>query len=284
MDTKVSNLLVGLFVVVLSALFVTGVLWFSVGGFYRPMEHYLVYMDESVAGLSIDAPVTYLGVDVGQVAAISVGPTVEQVRLLLEVDEATPIKTDTEAVLRMQGVTGLLFIDLVGSSAQAAPLEPQPGQPLPVIPSRQSLMVNLEENISELLRELRTTARAVNALLSEENRQTLATGMEDLSAAFAHARKASEGLPQLVAGLRDTARSLETMAEQFTTTAQNLDRQLGASAADLRRFTRDTLPQSSALVDELYQAARNLRRASEQLERDPSILLFGREPQLGPGE
>ena len=54
---------------------------------------------------------------------------------------------------------------------------------------------------------------------------------------------------------------------------------------DVRRLTREALPEVVSLVHELQLAAENLRRFSEELERDPSVLLYGAaRSQPGPGE
>jgi hypothetical protein len=53
----------------------------------------------------------------------------------------------------------------------------------------------------------------------------------------------------------------------------------------VRRLTREALPEVVSLVHELQLAAENLRRFSEELERDPSVLLYGAaRSQPGPGE
>ncbi len=307
MESKVNYLLVGIFVLVLGAALIMGVLWFSVGGFYKSYDRYLVYTRESVSGLSVDSRVTFNGVDVGRVIDISVlRDDPERVRLLLEVEERTPVKTDTQAMLRMQGLTGLLTVDLVGSSQEAPPVEPRPGRPYPVIESRPSLMANLEENVSELLFQLKNTATALNSLLNEENREALsrtlahleqltgtlageapraAAGVRDLSTTLQNARQASEGLPRLVEEFRAAAQALEAMGGQMARAGNLLETQVEANAGDVRRFTRDTLPQASALVDELYATARNLRELSETLRQNPSSIIYGApSPAPGPGE
>ena len=75
------------------------------------------------------------------------------------------------------------------------------------------------------------------------------------------------------------------MAEQIRSTGAGIDQVVRARDRDLQRFTGEALPEASMMISDLRQAARNLRRFSEQLERDPGVLLRG-APQraLGPGE
>jgi phospholipid/cholesterol/gamma-HCH transport system substrate-binding protein len=68
METKVNYAIVGAFVLVLGAALIAGILWLaSGGGFEKKYDFYLALVGESVAGLNLNAPVKYRGVDVGKV-------------------------------------------------------------------------------------------------------------------------------------------------------------------------------------------------------------------------
>ena len=55
----------------------------------------------------------YLGVGVGRVADIRIDPRDSgRVGVIADIDARTPISADTVAELQLQGVTGLLYIDL----------------------------------------------------------------------------------------------------------------------------------------------------------------------------
>jgi ABC-type transport system involved in resistance to organic solvents, periplasmic component len=118
MEAKVNFTLVGLFVLVLAVGLIGGVLWFgSDKQFGKQYETYLVYEDESVSGLNLNAPVKYRGVDVGSVGKIELdADDSERVRLSLNIELGTPVKEDTVAVLRTQGLTGIAYVDLMGGA------------------------------------------------------------------------------------------------------------------------------------------------------------------------
>ena len=60
--------------------------------------------EESVAGLNLNAPVKYNGVEVGKVSDIRLDPVnPEKVRLTFAIEHGTPIKADTVAVLKDAG-------------------------------------------------------------------------------------------------------------------------------------------------------------------------------------
>jgi phospholipid/cholesterol/gamma-HCH transport system substrate-binding protein len=247
MEEKVNFAVVGVFVLVLSAALIGGVLWLSSGRSYGTFyDIYQTYMKESVAGLNLKAPVRYRGVEVGRVQKIALAPgNVEQVQLTLAIERGTPIKVDTVAVLSTQGVTGIAFVDLTGGSRDSPELKTEPGAPYPVINSGPSLMVRLDASLIDVARTFKNAARL------------------------------SDDLPQLV-------QRIQRSADVFDNMSNDLAR---AGTAASVKFTSETLPEIHQLVVELRDMTASLRRVGNQLERNPSILLYGKPPEKrGPGE
>lgn len=314
MKAKTSYVLVGLFVLLLSAALVAAVLWLTTGGAPKDYDFYISYMTESVSGLSIDAPVKYKGVNVGRVREIGLNPdNPEEVRVKMVVLEGTPVKLDTVAELSTQGLTGLMHINLTGGSRDSVALAPQNGLDYAVIPSRESLFGRLDDSATDLMSGLIEATTRINQLLSEENvaaATSVLANTQNLTARLsaradeiealltevrgvvASARRASDELPDLVAQFNTTAGALESMAlslaeagSTLQASSVDLNETISSSGADLRRFTSTALPEATRTVVELRDTALSLRRISETIEADPSQLVFGgpdREP--GPGE
>ena len=116
---------VGAFVLVLGAALIAGVLWLASGGNWQTKyEVYLAVLDESVAGLNLNAPVKYNGVDVGKVQDIALDPAnPARVNLLFAIEQGTPIREDTVAVLKTQGLTGIAYVELSGGAAGSPALQ-----------------------------------------------------------------------------------------------------------------------------------------------------------------
>lgn len=275
MESKVNFAAVGAFVLVLSALLIGGVLWLSSGKAYRKAhDTYLVYMSESVSGLSLDAPVRYRGVEVGNVRRIELAPgNAEQVRLTLDIERGTPVKQDTVAVLRVQGLTGIAHVELSGESRGSPPLKAAPGEEYPVIRTGPSLMLRLDNAVTALLANLNRSSESVNALLDEKNRAALRNtlaNLERLSGTLANA-----GLPQLVKRIQRSADAFDRMAGEAA--------HAGSSAARAVESVRaEALPEARQAIAELRELTASLRRFSEALERNPGMLLQGR-PAVPPG-
>lgn len=314
MTTKSSYTLVGAFVLVLSAVFIWGVLWISSGGPPQRADYYLVYMTESVSGLNVDAPLKFRGVDVGKVEQISIdSKNPERIRLLLQVRQGTPITEDTVATLEYQGLTGIASINLIGGRVDSQPLRQIPGEEYPVITSRPSLFARLDATMSDLLGNLIQTSANINALLNEENRANVSRSIENitiltdnladqsdqletvvahLSVTLENSRTASMEFPKLMHQFSKSAEAITDMADQIRGAAENLaaasagiEQTVDSSGGDLAYFTSATLPDIAAMVTELRVASENLRRASESLAQDPSVLIYGHPaPERGPGE
>ena len=124
MDAKINYAAVGVFVLALCTIFIASILWLAVGaGNKRDYDLYRSIINESVAGLNIDAPVKYLGVNVGKVQKIQLDPAnPQEVHLLFAIEKGTPIREDTEAVLKTQGLTGIAYVELSGGTSDSLPL------------------------------------------------------------------------------------------------------------------------------------------------------------------
>jgi phospholipid/cholesterol/gamma-HCH transport system substrate-binding protein len=308
METRVNFAAVGAFVLLLGAALVGGVLWLSSEKSYRKAyDVYLVYMRESVSGLSPDAPVEYRGVRVGQVRRIALAPgNVEKVRLELNIERGTPIKQDTVAVLVTQGLTGIAHVELTAGSRDAAPLQAPPGEDHPVIPAGPSFMVRLDAALSTLIGNLTRTSENLNLLLDEGNRAalkrtfasletvsgTLAARSAALDAGLTNAARTmhntvrlSSEATELIARIRRSADAFDRMSGEGARAAAGAANAIEGARADLRRFTGETVPEARQLIAELQDLTASLRRFSDELERNPAMLVHGKPgAKPGPGE
>lgn len=308
MDAKLNFAVVGAFVLVLGAALVGGVLWLSSGkSYHKAYETYLVYMTESVAGLDPDAPVRYRGVQIGVVRRIALAPgNVEQVLLTLDIERGTPVKQDTVAILRTQGLTGIGHIELTGGTRASSSLAALPGNDYPVIQTGPSLMVRLDAAVSSLLANLNRSSESLNLLLEEGNRaalkellaninslsRTLSTRSGVIDSGVVNAAKTMENtarltaeLPQLIERFRKSADTFDGMSEQVKRASVDVAGTVREVGADVRGFTGETLPEARALLAELRELGASLQRLSDQIERNPAMLLYGRPvSKPGPGE
>jgi phospholipid/cholesterol/gamma-HCH transport system substrate-binding protein len=308
MESKVNFAAVGAFVIVLTVALIAGGLWLSSGKYYRKSyDTYITYMTESVAGLNLNAPVRYRGVDVGRVKKIALDTAnVERVVVTLDVDRGTPVKEDTVAMLGSQGLTGIAFIELMAGHRDSPPLRAQPGAEYPVIASAPSFMNRLETSVPILLANLGRVGDNVNALLDDENRRALKATLADLALlshmlaaraktidttlastarAMDNAAKVTAELPRLVQRVEHTADALDRMASEVAGAGASARATLDTAQAGIAEASGTTLPEIRALVTELRGLTATLRGVAEEINRNPGVLVQGRPPaKRGPGE
>src|ERR1700729_2647605 len=112
-DRNPNYVAVGAFVLLVIAMGVSFVYWYTGQQDKRTYHRYEIYFDGSISGLSAGSPVRYLGVDVGKVVRISLDPLQRKtVQVTADIDSTAPIDDRTRASLSLQGITGLLFVDL----------------------------------------------------------------------------------------------------------------------------------------------------------------------------
>ena len=300
--------LVGAFVLVISAGVVGVILWLASGGaFQKKYDVYLAIEDESVAGLNVNAPVKYNGVDVGKVRHIRLDPAnAARVRLLFAIERGTPVSQATFAVLKTQGLTGIAYVELADDAAIAAPLLPAAAGEYPTIRTKPSLSARLENILTSVLAKLDQTSSNINAILSDDNRLAFSQALADI-AAVAHtlaARKAdldaglgnaartfdngarlSAQLGPVVDRIGHSAEAVEKFGNEAAAASAEARKTLDTVGGDVKHLTTETVPELQRVLTELAALSSSLRRLTEQAGRNPSGLLLGRSavPE-GPGE
>lgn len=299
---------VGLFVLLLGAALIGGVLWLASGGSgQKKYDRYRAVSDESVAGLNLNAPVKYNGVSVGKVRDIQLDPANPQrVNLLFAIERGTPIKEDTVAVLKTQGLTGIAYVELSGGTRTSPPLRATAASDYPVIRTMPSLSAQLENMLTTVLSKLDGTSSSINAILSDENRAAFKSALADIAVVartiaarkdsldrtlanaertFDNASRATAQVGPLIERIGRSAEAVEKMGDEVARTGASAGKTVDSLGADARRFTSETLPELERLLGELSVLSSSLRRLSEQTERDPRGFIFGRAAvPAGPGE
>jgi len=300
MERDANYTAVGAFVILLAAMAGLFVYWYSDSREHRDYERYEIYFQGSVSGLAVGSQVRYLGVDVGRVVRIRVDPrAADRVQVLADIDAAAPVSERTLAQLSLQGVTGLLFVDLQQIKPGADVMPRVLSEKFPVINSVRSDFDVFLATMPDVAGRARELLARLQVLLSEENTAAVSSTLANLKAS-------TDGLPAtmkqvglLVAELRMTADEtrgfvqnlqgaanvlgpdLAKSVEKLRDTTQNvaamsakLDQMAAENRGDLRAFTRDSLPEVDRTLREARAAADEMRALMRQLSEDPSRVLY----------
>jgi phospholipid/cholesterol/gamma-HCH transport system substrate-binding protein len=304
MDREANYVAVGAFVLLVLAMVAGFVFWYTDTGERGDYQRYEIYFDGSVFGLSEGGSVRYLGVAVGRVVRIGIDPRDPgRVKVLADIADSTPIKADTVARLALQGVTGLLFIDLKPRDPAKPQRRPVPSIDHPVIPAEQSNFDVLVSSLPEVVARAGELLNRLNAMLSERNIEVVASTLgnfeaasRDLPAAVADARlmlaelrAAADQINGAAANWRDLSEHsgeeikhavvrLREVADNVARTTGRLDRFVESNEENLDRFAGEGLVEFELLVREARQAVRAFEEMSASLERDPSRLIYRPAP------
>jgi phospholipid/cholesterol/gamma-HCH transport system substrate-binding protein len=300
MEREANYAAVGAFVLLVTLVGALFIYWYSDSRDHKTFRRYEIYFDGSVSGLERGAAVRYLGVGVGRVQRLHIDPRDPgRVQVIVDIDSSTPISDKTLAELQLQGVTGLLFIDLQQIRPNVPLPAAAPGIDYPVIRSARSRFDVFLARLPDVLASAGELVDRAARALSDEN-------IVAITHALANIDKASEGLPQtlrevnrLVADLRgatiDLAASakgarqivdqagpevvgslkrVHVVADNLANATDQIQKLIGDNRQDLRSFTRDGLPELERLLREGRAAAQELRELSGSLRENPSQLLY----------
>lgn len=306
MEREANYVAVGAFILLVMAMAVGFVLWYTDANDSRDYQLYEIYFTGSVSGLDRGSPVRYLGVDVGRVRRLSIDKQdASRIVAVAEIDREAPITAATRASLGLQGVTGLLFINLkeVPNVDKSVPLAV--GERYPVIPSIASDFDVFLSSLPEMMGRANDLLTRVGRVFSDENLEALAATVKSLRTATAGLPQTAQNITQLVDDLRGTVQEIDSAAQalrgisedarpevknalaRLTDTANNLaqasqrmDRFTQKSEVQLGHFSEQGLFELERLVRETRSAAREFRDLSRSLRENPSQILY-EPPQSG---
>jgi phospholipid/cholesterol/gamma-HCH transport system substrate-binding protein len=297
MERDANYVAVGAFMLLLLGMAVWFVLWYSGSSDRREYVQYEIYFTGSVSGLDQGSPVRYLGVDVGRVQRLAIDPNQPgRVKTVVQIDEAAPISSATRASLNMQGLTGLLFINLKQSNGEHTLTALQRGDEFPVIESEASdfdaLLASLPEvvgrasrvfsdenvnalsqtltNLRDATKSLPQTADNVGKLVNE-----VRTTMKEVDATVATIRGvASDAAPEI----KQTLERLNLISERLANTAEKVDHFVGNAEVQFDHLSNQGLFELERLLRDARVAANEFRDLSRSLKQNPAQLMY--EPRI----
>ena len=173
METDKHYFLEGLFIIVLAVAAALAFMWLSKSG-QRDDVLYRIHFAESVSGLALGDPVKFLGVDVGRVMTMAIDtkdPRLVEVSVSLRKD--APVKTDTKASLKLKGITGVVFVELNGGSAEAQSLvDTSPAGQVPEIPSEKSKLTGILDALPAVIEKFSAIENKAQKVLTDIGQAT----------------------------------------------------------------------------------------------------------------
>jgi len=250
MEKDAKYVAVGTFILLVIAMGVGFLLWYTDASDGRNYTRYEIEFAGSVNGLDRGSPVRYLGVDVGRVLKLGIDlQKATRVKVLVEIVETTPISSATRASLGLQGVTGLLYINLYQAADVEKTAALRQGEKYPIIESVVSDFDTFLASLPELMGRATSLLERVGRVLSDQN-------LEALSGTLASIRETTAGLPA-------TARNVNVLVDQLRATVKEIH----SSAEQLNGLATDSRPDVHAALQKMNEVAENLAQASLRVDR-----------------
>lgn len=322
MESKVNYTLVGTFVLLMSGLLIAFAFWL---GKYNDSANtytkYKVYLTESAAGLAPEAAVKFNGVDVGKVESIRINPqNSEEIELILKVKKNTPIRTDSKAMLKFFGITGLAFIEIKGGS-RLSPLLINSNDTIAVIPTTPSLIKRLDETLSSVVSKFSETLDHTNAVMSTQNTKNFSDTLsnlkiltqringyqDEIDLLLKNSIQTGEHINQTMIKVGDSANTVKgsmetfkvTMSERLSPTMKSweatskktnallekIDASVSRGDYDMQAIAANSTVELNELLAQSRVLQNEMQLTLKSLRESPSDLLFKEsKPIPGPGE
>jgi len=307
METRAHYVAVGAFVLAMVFLAFVAVLWLAGTQFTSSFAHYDIYFEGPVSGLNTGARVEYNGIPVGTVSDIEIvtDPTTlaanggKPIRVTTDIKSSVEIKKDAAATIQTNILSGVSFI-LISPGKSDELVTAHRGERYPVIRSRRSTLSSLTARGPQLLDKLDVILDRVEDVLSDQNRQAFGAMLDNLQKISSNveqhseeiAANAGEALKQASAlfaslnksysdpnGLKDQLSAslgdFDKLAKGLSDTNRDLQGGIQDLRPGIRNFSQHTLGDVDSLIGEARQFISGLGRLTNQLEHDPSRILFG---------
>ena len=285
MEKNEHYVLVGSFVLVGLLSIIAFVIWLNGASGRHNYLYYQINFHESVNGLSNASPVKYRGVDIGDVISLKID-NAEANTIIARVRIAgdTPIRQDTSAMLKTQGVTGARYIDLSGGVASQPVIKGSSNDKgiLPEISSKYSDIATLENQVPKLINETSVVAVQAGHLLDDES---LAHTHAILERWDNISRLLEQESIQLDAIMKTTEHLVQTtdkvMSQIDASNISGTLKELRATSIQLNKLTASTNRAAATSFDNMNNLLLDAKKTSQEirdlahnLNENPSLLIF----------
>lgn len=284
METKANYVAVGAFVLVCVLGAVVALLWLAGAQYSTEFVYYRTYFTGSVTGLGSGTTVRYNGIQVGHISAVDFDPNdPKRVIVTLQVDPKLNIPSDSLASIASEGLTGGTYVEIDGGSRNAPVLPHKTWGDYPVIKSKPSTLQQLEQSAPELVAKLNHAADSLNDLLNVKNRQAIAAILQDLHNTMDAVDKHNKDIETMLANFSQASGTLKVDLVALHTDLDDVHKVVTNANGSIDRINRlvddsDNAVNSANLgqmSEQVRSLAKSLTRLSNQLEHEPTRLLFG---------
>lgn len=266
METRANYIIVGLFTLIVLAASFIFIYWVAKIDDQVNTVPVKVNIRGAVTGLSAGSDVHFNGIKVGKVSRIvfnNEDPGL--VSALIQVDETTPIRTDTKATISSNGLTGTALVALTGGGIEAPSLlQANEDGNLPEINATPSAISDIVETVRDVATKANRTLASIERLV-EDNRNPITQTLQNAETFSQSLAKNSESIDKFLA-------STSNLGE----TISNLSNKLDGSIAGIEKIVEAVEPEKISTI--VANADKTMANADKTMASIQSLLEDNKAP------
>lgn len=302
MENRSSFTIVGIFATICIALMIGFVWWLTTRtGVNAEYKTYYIQTKELPNGLKENAQVKYIGVPAGYVSGINFasGSDYGTIEIALKLEADLPIKKDSIAKTEVQGLSGIVSLNLTKGTGESFDKDEKP-----ILYLDEGLLAKINSKASDITEGINETISMVNTLLSDKNimafNKTLSsieglTSKLDNNGSFdkigsiltsidsilASVDSNKSNVTQTLASLNDLIKSMSEFTKtsdktsaKFSKTLDTINAGLASGDYNVKDILDPVMHDASLSLIELKKSLREFQKAMFRLEDNPYDFFF----------
>jgi phospholipid/cholesterol/gamma-HCH transport system substrate-binding protein len=266
METRANYVLIGSFTLAVIAAAFGFVLWFQSLHTAKLRSPLRIVFEGPAAGLRNGGSVNFNGIRVGEVISVKLDNPRRVVALTM-VEQNAPLRKDTLVGLEFQGLTGVAAISLKGGE-EAAPAVPLDEDGIPVLTADPNALQDVTEAI-------RGTLQNINRVVAD-NQEAVKNSLHNLETFTASLARNAQKIDEVMLKVDGVMGRADNLMLGLNTLAGGKEGgELFLTVKSIRELAEDFDKRSGALMADGRRTLADISRAVNNLDRNPTRLLFG---------
>jgi phospholipid/cholesterol/gamma-HCH transport system substrate-binding protein len=266
METRANYVLIGSFTLAVIAAAFGFVMWFQSLHTTKARAPLRIIFEGPASGLRNGGSVNFNGIRIGEVMSVKLDNPRRVVALAM-IENNAPIRKDTLVGLEFQGLTGVAAISLKGGQ-EAAPPVPLDEDGIPVLTADPNALQDVTEAI-------RGTLQNINRVVAD-NQQAVKNSLHNLETFTASLARNSEKIDNVMLKVDGVMSKADSLMLGLDTLAGGKEGgELFLTVKSIRELAEDFDKRSGALMTDGRRTLGDISRAVNNLDKNPTRLLFG---------
>jgi len=266
METRANFVLIGSFTLAVIAAAFGFVLWFQSLHTTKARSPIRIVFEGPASGLRNGGSVNFNGIRIGEVISVKLDNPRRVVALAMVGNDA-PIRKDTLVGLEFQGLTGVAAISLKGGEETAPPV--------PLDEDGVPLLTADTNSLQDVTEAIRGTLQNINRVVSD-NQEAVKNSLHNLETFTASLARNAEKIDNVMLRVDGVMGKADNLMLGLNTLAGGKEGgELFQAVKSIRELAEDFDKRSGALMSDGRRTLGDISRAVNNLDRNPTRLLFG---------